>query len=568
MERPTRRRFLQAASMVTGGLLLSSSASSAASCESDGLFAPEDAWPAPQGTAGRTRATKAKGPSGPYLETQWTQGVREAGSPTIANGVVYFSDTISYREEGAVQAYDIESGKILWTQRDVRVKSGETVPIGAPVTPPVAFNNSLYFAGRGEKLQARSRLEGLAGIYALDAASGEVQWLRSDLTSRGGVEVIDGNVYFERGALDAATGETIWEVDESGELLGVAGNLAYFSYWDRTVERESIAARDTTTGKEQWRVEHADRVVGTAATSDTLYVTSKTSVENPSYAVYALSGTDGSVKWRSSAPIRGTAPTTTYTVGSISENEITVDRAPTISVPAVDESRAYVLTRSYAESWFPGPVMSESDYYDSESTLYAFDRSTGEEVWRFETPIQAEAAPTVADGIVYFVGNYKQTDAIYALDAETGKKCWLSAIPNHGWMNSSPTVVNNSIFTSAVDPMVGGKISKFESTECGESVPDKGARTVRNDSDSVANQTSLDASPASQSASSSSIKDTKHLRSRESGTPNAGLSPSAPDKSFSSTQKYDWRSPLTFIGGLGLSAGAYLINRSPLKGDD
>ncbi|WP_433633678.1 PQQ-binding-like beta-propeller repeat protein [Halomicrococcus sp. NG-SE-24] len=555
--------------MVTGGLLLSSGASSAASCESDGLFAPEDAWPAPQGTAGRTRATKAQGPNGPYLVTQWTQGVREAGSPTVAHGVVYSADVASIEfSQGRIAAYDEASGEVLWRRRQATTESGESVPIGAPGAQPVVSDESVYFVGKGEVENNSKTHTGLAGIYSLNAASGKIQWRRSDLSLTTTVEVTDGRVYFERGALDAATGETIWEVDESGELLGVAGNVAYLSYWDRSVERESIAARDITTGKEQWRVERADRVVGTAATSDTLYVTSKTSIENPSYAVYALSGTDGSVKWRSSAPIRGTAPTTTYTVGSISENTITVDRAPTISVPAVDESRVYALTRSYAESWFPGPVMSQSDYYDSESTLYAFDRSTGEEVWRYETPIQAEAAPTVADDTVYFVGNYKQTDAIYALDAETGEKCWLSAIPNHGWMNSSPAVVNNSIFTSAVDPMVGGKISKFESTECGESVPDKGTRTVRNDSDSVANQTSLDASPTSQSASSSSIKDTKHLRSRESGTPNAVLSPSAPDKSFSSTQKYDWRSPLTLIGSLGLSAGAYLINRSPLKGDD
>lgn len=398
----------------------------------------------------------------------------------------------------------------------------------------------------------------------MDATSGETRWLRSDLSTTT-VEATEGRVYFERGALDTATGETTWEVDESGELLGVAGNTVYFRYWDRASETESIAARDTATGEKRWQAEVTNQIVGTAATVDRLYVTSRTSVEDPSYTVYALSGTDGSVEWRSPAPARGTAQTTEYT--NVEGRTITVSRNPYISTPAVDESRVYVLTRSYGESYFSGPAMSGDDPFDSHSTLYAFDRSSGEELWRFETPIQAEAAPTVTDETVYFAGRYKKTDAMYALDAETGTKRWMSGITNPGRILSPPSVVNDSLFLLVDELMGGAYLSKFEATECGESVPDEGTRTVKNDPMSTTNQSTTSTSGAPQSTSASA-NDVEPRTSRETRVANAASAASTSDSSVQSVREYGWRSPLAFVGGLGLSAGAYLTNSSPLKSDD
>ncbi|WP_440008995.1 outer membrane protein assembly factor BamB family protein [Halomicrococcus sp. SG-WS-1] len=573
MARATRRRFLQTVGAVTGSLLLGSGGGSAASHESDDLFASEDAWPTSQGTAGRTRATKAAGPTGPYLETDWSHGTPDVSgdltseSPVIADGVVYSAAVSSIEfSQGWITAYDMASGEILWRRKQASTESGETVPVGAPRSQPVVSDESVYFAGGGAVENNSETHTGLAGIYALDAASGEIQWHRSNLSSTTTVEATDGRVYFDRGALDADTGRSIWEVDESGTLVGVAGNTMYRRSWDQDSDTAFIVARDATTGEKRWQREPLNQIIGTAATADTLYVTSRTSGEEPSYSTYALSGTNGSVEWRSPVPIRGTSPTTTYTVGDISETKITVDRDPHVSVPAVDESRVYVLTHSYTEGWFPGPSMSQSDYYDSHSALYAFDRSTGEELWRFETPIQAEAAPTVTDETVYFAGNYKKSDAIYALDAKTGTKHWVAGIPNRSWLISSPSIANNNLFMFIQRPMLDGYIYKFEATECGESVPDNGARTVRNDSDGGADQTDLKTSPPSRSASTSAVEETD-LLTQEAGRSSNAASWHTSDESLSSTQKHDWRSPLAFVGGLGLSAGALLTDRSPLNRD-
>lgn len=64
----------------------------------------------------------------------------------------------------------------------------------------------------------------------------------------------------------------------------------------------------------------------------------------------------------------------------------------------------------------------------------------GDEIWRFETPIQVSSSPTVVDGTV-FVGCRDAN--VYALDASDGTEKWRFLT---GGYYSSPTVVSGTTF--------------------------------------------------------------------------------------------------------------------------
>ncbi|WP_175609733.1 outer membrane protein assembly factor BamB family protein [Haladaptatus litoreus] len=414
--------------------------------------------------------------------------------------------------------------------------------------------------------------DGLMGIYSLNGATGEIQWRRPDIDPAE-IEVANDRVYFAGGALDATTGTSIWEIDGQDDLMGVTGDTLYTCRWDSTAQTTVITARDAATGTKLWSITRDFKTVKTVITSDTVYVTTTTSEQEPSFTVTALAATDGSLQWQSPVPVRGTSPTIEYSLDGT--EKYTVDRDPYLSEPAVDSSRFYILTRAYEDDIIDGVKQPHGEYLDSYSTLYAFDRSTGDEVWRFETPAQALAAPTVTDNTVYFACKYHEapdgdsiswgTPAIYALNAGTGAKQWVSAFnaSSDSWI-TAPVVVDKRIFTTV--QIIGNypEIYALESTDCGESIPDEGAQTVRNDPDSKTNQMGRSESEITGSSASDGSAQLK------ANNPQGAQSvpPSQLSDHSLSIKAYDWQSPLAFIGGLGTSVGTYLSSHSPLRTDD
>ncbi|WP_264783180.1 PQQ-binding-like beta-propeller repeat protein [Haladaptatus sp. T7] len=587
MERITRRTFLQTTGAATGAMLLSSGTGGATSpSEAEGVFAPENSWSTPLGTAGKTRATHAAGPAGPYLRSRWRDGPSgyfsgdsDSQSPVVANGIAYLSITENVgTTDGAVIAYDVASGEQLWkldklpAESQLSSESQAGGQLGRPNSQPIISDGSVYISCSGKVPPYEHK--GHVGIYSVDATTGEIQWRRADLGTPV-IEVANDRVYFGGGALDAATGQSIWEIEGEDRLIGVAGGTLYTISWCSTVSTTEIIARDATTGTKQWRVEKSlDQPVGTAITTDAIYVTSRSHEEEPSLTVSALSTVDGSILWRSPAPARGTAPTTEY---GTERDTYTVERNPYISVPAVDESRLYVLTRSYTDDIFDPVYESQGEYFDSHSTLYAFDRVSGNELWRFETPAQVEAAPTVTDDTIYFASKYHEsfddsepswgTPAIYALDTETGSKKWVSAInaESDAYL-TPPTIVNRDVFIATIE--IGDfypDLYALESTQCGESIPDDGSETVRNSSDNKLNRRAPSGSNAIQQKPDIYSGDVEPLVSQDSHIANVVSTPPTADHSLLSIRDRSWHSPLAFIGGLGASLGAYLNNRSPLK---
>ena len=58
----------------------------------------------------------------------------------------------------------------------------------------------------------------------------------------------------------------------------------------------------------------------------------------------------------------------------------------------------------------------------SNGQFYCVTASTGKVLWTFPVRAETLAAPTIENGVAYFMSG---TDVVYALDAETGKQLWL-----------------------------------------------------------------------------------------------------------------------------------------------
>ncbi|QIO23933.1 PQQ-binding-like beta-propeller repeat protein [Haloarcula sp. JP-L23] len=178
--------------------------------------ASADDWTASQGDAQNTNANDADGPTGPNatVARQFPDGGAESdigrpSVPAVVNGTAYvgYDDSGSdatYVSKGRVIAYDTASGEVEWNQSDIP---------GFTETPTVA-DGYVYVTSSGDAIDTDGDpANQTAGVYALNATTGEVAWTRTD-SDAGNFVVSDGRMYVETGAnltaLNASTGETVW----------------------------------------------------------------------------------------------------------------------------------------------------------------------------------------------------------------------------------------------------------------------------------------------------------------------------------------------------------------------
>ena len=92
------------------------------------------------------------------------------------------------------------------------------------------------------------------------------------------------------------------------------------------------------------------------------------------------------------------------------------------------------------------------------SGVAAFDATTGDEIWQYETPGEVMPAPAYRKGTVYFVtGDSK----LYAVDAKTGKLDWDLELP--GWASMpAPRIVDDVLYVGALDYLVAIDLKEQE----------------------------------------------------------------------------------------------------------
>ncbi|WP_217493377.1 PQQ-binding-like beta-propeller repeat protein [Haladaptatus sp. W1] len=473
-------------------------------------------WNGARGDAGRTGRASTIGPTGPYGIKEWTQRASSwySDSPTIANGTVYTGVLIDDRPWiGEIVAYDIETGELKWSRANRDPDSEEQDPIGWARHAPVYDNGTLYFTAKPSP--EHNWISG--GVYALDANSGDLSWWREDILDQGRLEVASNRVFVGTHTLDATTGETLWTTDTDEIVIGVADNVVYSRLENPNNEyNDWIIARSIATGAELWRTESPAYGFYTAVTSETLFLTGFEDRDSNTRFAWALSANDGGVCWRSEVPIQGGGD------------------SPMISAPAVDGSHLYCFTRGAYDSSYNSTSINDVEM--GIGTVYAFDRETGAFAWRFETPAQLEAAPSVASNCVYVSARYyacpetvdnppyQPKIIVYALDSETGAEKWSYAFASGDYFTpTDPSVGEERVFIGINDPIASGAslYAIGETTtepSCSEIVADENAtRTIPEPDDTTATEEE-DTTTESDSEESTSDETTEDSASDDSST--------------------------------------------------
>jgi outer membrane protein assembly factor BamB len=190
------------------------------------------------------------------------------GSNAFADGMLFsgFSD-------GSLTASRIETGEVVWTTKlDVSENEDAGGIMWAAPSTPVVADGIVYVAGFDPKIGFKGAL------VAFDAATGQEVWRfsgRAPFTAVSPPAVTDGIVYLgdQNGlffALDAASGQVQWEIDlpaKLNEAPTIGGDTLYLSLADR-----SLIAVDLHTHELLWAVQSIGQLLGgPVIAGDTIY---------------------------------------------------------------------------------------------------------------------------------------------------------------------------------------------------------------------------------------------------------------------------------------------------------
>jgi len=321
-------------------------------------------------------------------------------SPTVVNGTLYIGDSDDYYDvDDRLYAVDAETGEQKWT-------FGVEEQVVAIRSSPTVVNGTVYVSCSigGQSDDTTNRL------CALDAESGEPEWIFSGANPTSSPTVVDETVYVRSRtdtdsddflhAIDAATGDRKWTFSPENHR-GTEIYAPSPTVFDGTVyfgtKRSQVFAVDVTTGQQEWvfETEHPVRSAPTVV-DGVVYVGGG--------LLYAVDAATGDQKWSFDPPnglhIRNSSAT-------------------------VSNGTAYVGTAA------------TPPYYDG--ALHAVNTDTGDEEWSVTDGIGSiQVTPTVYDGTVFFGTG----DGVYAVTAASGSRIWAFEEPEYGG-RSSPTVVED-----------------------------------------------------------------------------------------------------------------------------
>jgi len=328
------------------------------------------------------------------------------------------------------------------------------------ISSPVVAGGTVYIGAADDDNR------GLAGVYALDAATGTVRWhfpttasVKHTVAVADGLVIaagVDGAVY----GIEAANGKERWRYSLGDPLQRwmfsapvVLDGVVYAGVGP------SFSALDAATGKEIWHSKGlgADWISGLcspAVDADRVYVP-----VNWSKGLSAVDRRTGKLLWDDSKGFR-TSHATPVLAGGM------------LYYPA-DGNLHALDPATGAEQWsFPlpggwtiatpavagGTVLAGS----GEGRLYALDAATGKERWHFQTgkalfdfsPYERSASPVVGSpavsGSLVYLGG--ADGKFYALDLDTGMLKWSYQLGTP--ITASPAISGNTVYISTFDGTV------------------------------------------------------------------------------------------------------------------
>ena len=354
--------------------------------------------------------------TGEGLWQQHTTGAdRVSASPAFADGVVYAGGN-------TLRALDASSGERLWVYGVV----------GQAFYSPVVADGIVYVVDFGH-------------LYAIDASTGALLWLRWDNGLGGGIQptsaaplVAEGAVYVQSEdghlyALDALTGTLLWRYETGGVSGGprADGGVVYVAANGGTVYgmvassplATAAPAQEREAGDLLWQYRaDEDLLSQPAAANGTLYVGAEDSY------LYAIDALTGALAWRYKTDYRLVTEPPTTADGTV------YSRRADGMLYAMD-ARSGELRWQYqaGESAWTSPTVNEGVVFtgSGDGSVHAIDASTGSLIWRYRTEAAVIYAPLVTNDRVYVVSSddgywrdFWVDLSIYALDAYTGNLLW------------------------------------------------------------------------------------------------------------------------------------------------
>ena len=338
-----------------------------------------DGWQQFQTDAAHTGATTADGPDGGGRVRWWSDTWGLTTAPVIEDGTVYVGSGLRNQ---SIFAFDLATGERQWQ-----------APIGDDIERALAVGDGTVYASA-------------SGVYALDAETGDEEWMDRTDTTRG--LALDGDtVYACSGgggpivALAADDGEERWRRDIHTLTAPTVADGRIFA-----VGNDNLVAVDAESGDTEWE-ETIDRAGGSPTVADgTVFAATRG-------ALFAQDATTGEREWTLEGNFRAT------------------------DVATIDGTIYLAGRQQECEEWI--------------SRALAVDAATGDVEWRLDDDGLGAGSVVVTDGTVYVASRYR----VYALDRETGEIEWWLRFE---WPVGSPAVADGTLYVS-----VGGRLLAIES---------------------------------------------------------------------------------------------------------
>ncbi|MCB9377900.1 MAG: PQQ-binding-like beta-propeller repeat protein [Holophagales bacterium] len=367
--------------------------------------------------------------------------------PALAGERVVTAD-----ESGKVCAYDLHSGRELWrtalsgsldglaTNGDIVLVSDWSPSLYAldPVSGEIEWSVRL-----GDRAAASLTLAGdrillpMADdtVRALALDGGRELWRHPFESPTSVAAWRDRVVVTGAGgavaALDAGTGESLWEFHARGGLArpAVVDDRVFVGSRDL-----SLHVLDPWTGARQLRLEMQAWILTEASLADGRAIFG--SLDGSVYAVPIPEAGPQPVRMRQVDDFRISAEV------DDTEAEVAVDSIGDDSgAPSVRWHRRLDGSVSRALALDPTTLFASAGH-----ALVALDRATGREMWRATFGGEASTRPVLTDDRV-LVGS--RDDALYSLDAATGAELWRFA--TGGDIVANPTVFDHTVYLGSRD---------------------------------------------------------------------------------------------------------------------
>ncbi|HTO86955.1 MAG TPA: PQQ-binding-like beta-propeller repeat protein [Thermoanaerobaculia bacterium] len=318
---------------------------------------------------------------------------------------------------------------------------------------------------------------GDGNLYALDVATGRERWHAGLGGAVASGPAVAGGLVFATSrerrvtALELETGRVRWQFEAGADRAfawswdfwlsspSVSGDRVFVGSGDG-----SVYALKASSGQRLWQYETGGRVRSSPAVSDGVVY-----VGGMDGKLYALDAATGKSRW------------IFETEGvSIDSRKAGFDRTSIVSSPSVSgdlvfvgsrDAQLYAVERATGKerwrfghkidyldgnpevSWVLGsPALADGLVFTGSSDGRFFNAvraSTGEEVWRFKTPKNVLSSAALASGQVFFGC---EDGHLFALDAKTGVERWR--FRTAGAVISSPAVGAGAVYVGSDDGVV------------------------------------------------------------------------------------------------------------------